>query len=205
MKKITYLFFLLTFSVFSQSQYVYNFKNSDSLDSYIQKNNLVFHPEDIYITKDFESFKAYTETELFRSPIIYVFNQDGKYLESIDNLTSEKKLSNFNKIKSKPDKDQPNLDFWIEKITHYKSNEILGHSDSYTYTFLINWDIINSEQKQIIVDILNEWYSVLLRQKAVGKNIKIILLNIDIQDYWGLSPEWREYVLENVNRSWNKK
>ncbi|MAN29361.1 MULTISPECIES: hypothetical protein [Mesonia] len=201
MKKITYLFFLLTFSVFSQSQYVYNFKNSDSLDSYIQKNNLVFHPEDVYITKDFESFKAHTQTSFFASPIIFVFNKEGKYLESIDNISAERKLSNFKRIRKKPDKDQLSIEFLTEKIAHYKSGEVYNDAHSYTYTFVINWMLVSGEQKPIIIKLLNEWYSVLLRQKKAGENIKIILLNIEPQDHWGLSQTWREYVLENLNRS----
>ena len=178
MKKITYLFFLLTFSVFSQSQYVYNFKNSDSLDSYIQKNNLVFHPEDVYITKDFESFKAHTQTSFFASPIIFVFNKEGKYLESIDNISAERKLSNFKRIRKKPDKDQLSIEFLTEKIAHYKSGEVYNDAHSYTYTFVINWMLVSGEQKPIIIKLLKDIIYNYLKILILLENLKTIWMKI---------------------------
>ena len=203
MKKIILLFYLIALPIFAQKEYTYNFKNSDSLDSYIEKYELPFHSEDIYITKDFEnSFRPYSESKFLSSPIIYVFNEEGQFLESINNITSEKKSANFKKLRKRPEKNEPSLDFWTSKIVHYKTGNDYDDPKNYDYTFVVNWDLIESEQTAQLVDIWSEWYNVLMRQKAKGENIQIILFNIDLQERWELSPYMRKFVLENVNRSW---
>jgi len=203
MKKIILLFYLIALPIFAQKEYTYNFKNSDSLDAYIEKYELPFQEGDIYITKDFEnSFRPYSESKFLRSPRIYVFNAEGQFLESINNITSEKKLANFKKIRKRPEKNEPSLDFWTSKIVHYKTGNDYDDPKKYDYTFVVNWDLIESEQTAQLVDIWSEWYNVLMRQKAKGENIQIILFNIDLQERWELSPYMRKFVLENVNRSW---
>ena len=205
MKKIILLFYLIALPIFAQKQYTYNFKNSDSLDAYIEKYELPFQEGDIYITKDFEnSFRPYSESKFLRSPRIYVFNAEGQFLESINNITSEKKLANFKKIRKRPEKNEPSLDFWTSKIVHYKTGNDYEDPKNYDYTFVVNWDLIESEQTEQLIEIYSEWYNVLLRQKAKGENIQIILLNIDLQERWELSPYMRKFVLENVNRSWGE-
>ncbi|MGO3708286.1 MAG: hypothetical protein ACTJGD_03695 [Mesonia hippocampi] len=202
MKKITYLlFFVLSFSVYAQPSYIYTFKSADSITRYIEQNKLMFQPEDVYITKDFESFKAYSETKYYQTPRIYIFNSEGDFLETITNVNAERKLSNFKRIKKKPARNESNLDFWTQKLIHYKSENLYKDTHTYTYTFVINWYLLDTEQKPIVLKLWKEWYDVLLRQKAAGEDIQIILLNIDAQDYWELSPTWREYVLENLNRN----
>ena len=205
MKKIILLFYLIALPIFAQKEYTYNFKNSDSLDAYIEKYELPFQEGDIYITKDFEnSFRPYSESKFLRSPRIYVFNAEGQFLESINNITSEKKLANFKKIRKRPEKNEPSLDFWTSKIVHYKTGNDYEDPKNYDYTFVVNWDLIESEQTEQLIEIYSEWYNVLLRQKAKGENIQIILLNIDLQEHWELSPYMRKFVLENVNRSWGE-
>ena len=205
MKKIILLFYLIALPIFAQKEYTYNFKNSDSLDAYIEKYELPFQEGDIYITKDFEnSFRPYSESKFLRSPRIYVFNAEGQFLESINNITSEKKLANFKKIRKRPEKNEPSLDFWTSKIVHYKTGNDYEDPKNYDYTFVVNWDLIESEQTEQLIEIYSEWYNVLLRQKAKGENIQIILLNIDLQERWELSPYMRKFVLENVNRSWGE-
>ena len=203
MKKIILLFYLIALPIFAQKEYTYNFKNSDSLDAYIERYELPFQEDDIYITKDFEnSFRPYSESKFLRSPIIYVFNEEGHFLESINNITSEKKLANFKKLRKRPEKNEPSLDFWTSKIVHYKTGNDYDDPKKYDYTFVVIWDLIESEQTAQLVDIWSEWYNVLMRQKAKGENIQIILFNIDLQERWELSPYMRKFVLENVNRSW---
>jgi len=205
MKKIILLFYLIALPIFAQKEYTYNFKNSDSLDAYIEKYELPFQEGDIYITKDFEnSFRPYSESKFLRSPRIYVFNAEGQFLESINNITSEKKLANFKKLRKRPEKNEPSLDFWTSKIVHYKTGNDYEDPKNYDYTFVVNWDLIESEQTEQLIEIYSEWYNVLLRQKAKGENIQIILLNIDLQERWELSPYMRKFVLENVNRSWGE-
>lgn len=200
-----YLLLILSFSVNAQKEYTYNFKNSDSLEAYIERYELPFQEEDIYITKDFEnSFKPYSESKFLSSPIIYVFNAEGKFLESINNITSEKKLANFKKIRKRPEKNEPNLDFWTSKIVHYKTGKDYDDPKKYDYTFVVNWDLTESEQTAQVIEIWSEWYNVLMRQKAKGENIQIILFNIDLQERWELSSHMRRFVLENVNRSWGE-
>ncbi|MEO2058916.1 MAG: hypothetical protein ABGW76_02450 [Mesonia sp.] len=203
MKKIILLFYLIALPIFAQKEYTYNFKNSDSLDAYIERYELPFHSEDIYITKDFEnSFRPYSESKFLSSPRIYVFNEEGQFLESINNITSEKKLANFKKLRKRPEKNEPSLDFWTSKIVHYKTGNDYDDPKNYDYTFVVNWSVIEYEQTQQVVDIWSEWYNVLIRQKAKGENIQIILFNTNLQERWELSPYMRKFVLENVNRSW---
>lgn len=111
-------------------------------------------------------------------------------------------MANFKKLRKRPEKNEPSIDFWTSKIVHYQTGKDYDDTKSYDYTFVVNWGVFEYDQIQQIIDIWSEWYNVLLRQKAKGENIQIILFNTDLQERWELSPYMRKFVLENVNRSW---
>ena len=115
--------------------------------------------------------------------------------------TQKKKLSNFKKINRKPNKDYPDLKFWREKLIHFNSKQILEERNSDFY-FVLNWGFLHNDEESI--ELINHWYDVLKRHQDNGENIKVVLLNIDLQDQWDLSPESRENVLKIVN-AWKKK
>lgn|GEM_PF-1052202 len=192
---------ILVFNLgFSQVDSEINFISSDSIENYIKVKNLSFENQDIYVLKNLESFKTYSQGYL-KSPVIYVFNSKGNYLDFIHNANAEKKLSNLKKINRKSNKDYPDLKFWREKLIHFNSKQILEERNSDFY-FVLNWGFLHNDEESI--ELINHWYDVLKRHQDNGENIKVVLLNIDLQDQWDLSPESRENVLKIVN-AWKKK
>ena len=79
---------------FSQVDSEINFISSDSIENYIKVKNLSFENQDIYVLKNLESFKTYSQGYL-KSPVIYVFNSKGNYLDFIHNANAEKKTFKF--------------------------------------------------------------------------------------------------------------
>ncbi|WP_073147281.1 hypothetical protein [Mesonia phycicola] len=180
---------------FSQVDTEINFISSDSIENYIKVKNLSFENQDIYVLKNLESFKTYSQGYL-KSPVIFVFNADGEYVDLINNVNAEKKLSKFKRINNKTSEEYPGLNFWKERISHFESGDLLKDTPV-EYTFILNWGLLFGDIENI--EMIDHWYKVLLRQKANGKNIKIVLLNVDLQKSWNLSPKMEKWVLNNVN------
>jgi hypothetical protein len=196
MKKIFLGLLMMVFNLgFSQVDSEINFISSDSIENYIKVKNLSFENQDIYVLKNLESFKTYSQGYL-KSPIIFVFNADGEYVDFINNVTAEKKLSKFKRINNKISEEYPGLDFWKERISHFESGDLLKDTPA-EYTFILNWGLLFRDVENI--EMIDHWYKVLLRQKANGKDIKIVLLNVDLQKSWNLSPKMEKWVLNNVN------
>lgn len=187
--------FLKVGLIFSQDKSSASFLTTDSIKNYTQAKELSYKSRDIYILKDLESFKTYSQGYL-KSPVIYVFNADGEYVDLINNVNAEKKLSKFKRINNKTSEEYPGLYFWKERISHFESGDLLKDTPV-EYTFILNWGLLFGDIENI--EMIDHWYKVLLRQKANGKNIKIVLLNVDLQKSWNLSPKMEKWVLNNVN------
>ncbi|QXP78692.1 MULTISPECIES: hypothetical protein [Winogradskyella] len=198
--KIILLFSILSFSILSlQSQNsLFEFQNDNSIDKYLEKNKLSCDKSELFIFKNFDSFITYNNNGYLVGPIVHVFNSDGIYLENFKLSEVIDKLSNFKNIRKKPKKKAINIDSWINKIINYKTLKPLLKQDNKDYYFVLNWAIFFN--KDINNEALFKWYEVLKRQKLNGKDIQVILINMDLQDSWDLSEEKKESILKQANK-----
>lgn len=198
--KIILLLSILSFSSLSlQSQNsLFEFQNDNSIDKYLEENKLSCNKTELFIFKNFDSFITYNNNGYLVGPIVHVFNSDGIYLENFKLSEVIDKLSNFKNIRKKPKKKAINIDSWINKIVNYKTLQPLLKQDNKDYYFVLNWAIFFN--KDINNEALFKWYEVLERQKLKGKDIQIILINMDLQDSWDLSEEKKESILKQANK-----
>lgn len=178
---ILFTFLLLsTLSIQNQNS-LFEFENNDSIDKYLEENKLNCNNNGYLV-----------------GPIVHVFNSDGLYLENLKLSDVIDKLSNFKNIRKKPKKNAINIDSWINKIVNYKTLQPLLKQDNKDYYFVLNWAIFFN--KDINNEALFKWYEVLERQKLNGKDIQVILINMDLQDSWDLSEEKKESILKQANK-----
>lgn len=188
---------LLNTSVYSQKP-VFEFQNSKDIDQYLVLNQFNFNAKDIFIFESFDDFFKFNDAGYLMSPVVHVFNKDGLYLEYIKISDIIEKLSNFDKIRHKPKKNAIHIDRWLNGLINYKSLQPVIKKENTEYYFVLSWALFVKKPQNI--EAIFKWYDVLLRHKLKGENIEIILLNMDFQDSWELSPEKKENMLKQVNK-----
>ncbi|TYB78727.1 hypothetical protein [Bizionia myxarmorum] len=197
--------FLIVFSVLIVSCFTiqsqnsnFEFQNEEKIESFLVENQLEFNREDLVIFKNFEAFLKFNNDGYLIGPVVHVFDKDGLYLEYIKISDIIDKLSNFKKIRNKPKKDAIHIDSWFNDLVNYKTLQPLQKTENNDYYFVLSWAKFFNKSKNM--DALFKWYKVLQRQKIKGENIQIVLLNMDFQDYWELSPEKKEDLLKQANK-----
>ena len=202
-RTILLIFFSFTtiFSLFAQDKKgEFKFENTETIQEFLEKNQIQFNSDDLFVFKDFDSFLKYNEESFLRGPVIHVFDKNGMYLEI---LNTEKKIADklidLKKIKKKPNKNALNIDVWIDRLVNFKTYNTIEKQKNVDFYFVLNWGIFFNSPNDSIRDI-SKWYEILKRQKTNGQNIQIILFNMDFQDMWNLSNEIKEDLLKQVNK-----
>lgn len=190
---------LFAITAFSQSNPPkFKFENNTTIVKFLQENQLQCSGEDLFIFKTFEDFYKFNAEGFLKGPVVHVFDKNGNYLEAIAPEDAVKKMSNFNKIKSKPKKDGLNIESWLDRLVNSQTLEAINRGAGVDYYFVINWAIFFNKPEAIKAAF--EWYDVLKRQQQKGENIQIVLLDMDLQDSWGLSEEKKDGILKQANK-----
>ena len=198
MKK-SFLYFILLLCPTVQGQNpIFEFHDHESIDLYLEENQLEYNESELFIFKEFEGFYNYSNEGYLRGPVVHVFDSNGVYLEYLKVSEVIDKLSNFKNIRKRPKKDALNIDGWISRLVNYKTLTPLIKEADKDYYFVLNWGIFFNKPHNI--EALFKWNEVLQRQKLNGKNIQIIVLNMDLQESWGLSPEKQMDILKQANQ-----
>ena len=192
------ILFIFQLTIAQKNKALFEFQNTESVDNFLKKMKYKVNYEDVYIFRSFDGFFEYNKNGYLKGPIIYVFNSEGFFLEDITPLEVEEKLSNFKKIEKRAKKGAVTIEEWLSKIENFKDCQITERSSDFDYYFVLNWAIFFNKPDSI--NELFKWYDVLRRQKEQGQNIQIILLDMDLQDSWNLSPEKKSSILSQVNR-----
>ncbi|TYB75102.1 MULTISPECIES: hypothetical protein [Bizionia] len=196
---LIFMGFLLVSNFYIQSQnVVFEFQNSEKIESYLVEHQLKFNNNDIVIFKVFEDFFKFNNDGYLIGPVVHVFNKDGLYLEYIKIADIIDKLANFKRIRNKPKKEALHIDSWFNGLVNYKTLQPLVKQQNTDYYFVLSWAKFFNKPENI--DAVFKWYEVLERQKLKGENIQIVLLNMDFQDSWELSPEKKEDLLKQANK-----
>lgn len=188
-------FLLISFFSFGQNPN-FEFQDKNSIPVFLEKNDFSVDNKDLYVFKNLESFLEYNKNGYLIGPIIFVFNSKGEFLETIDPETAEKKLTNFKRIKNKSKKNINKIDFWKNKLLSLETSLTFEKVSTYEYYFIINWGIFFNEKNKF--EELFDWYNILKRQRQ-NYNIKIILLNMDLQNRWNLKDEVKMSILNQAN------
>ena len=182
------IFCLISTLTFSQKVAI-NFKieNEKSFVDYLHEKKLEYTLDDIAILKDIKVFSDYSKTERLVVPEAYFFNKEGFLLKNKNRgVGCGANIKNISKIlKSKNDTNQQ-IKNWL------KDYQILGTTDSlsdeYDIYVLINWAIFLDSNNATSFN----WYSSLKNNKEL--KIKVILINLDVQEIWKLTDGQKEFL-----------
>ncbi|MGY0391240.1 hypothetical protein ACW5R3_01615 [Bizionia sp. KMM 8389] len=195
---IIIVFLLISNFVIYSQNILFEFQNSDKIESYLINNQQKFNNNNIATFKSFEDFLKFNNAGYLKGPVVHVFNKDGLYLEYIKIADVVDKLSNFKKIKNKPKKDAIHVDSWFDGLVNYKTLQPIVKQENTDFYFVLSWALFFNKPENI--DAIFKWNDVLQRQKLKGEHIQIVLLNMDFQDSWELTPEKKADILKQVNK-----
>lgn len=161
-------------------------ENQKSLESYLVENNVSYKIDDIAVLKDINSFSYYNHYDKLVVPEVYYFNRDGYRIKSNVNLDAcGQELSNIDKINKRSFDKKDNLRAWMEHFKFIDSNEDI-FSSSYDAFIVINWAKFLPKMNEVSFN----WYN--STKKLNNPKIRVILLNLDIQDSWELNQAQKD-------------
>jgi hypothetical protein len=145
-----------------------------------------FDEKDLAVLNNVNAFAVFNDKERISVPEAYFFNKEGKRVKDNFRGTScGQVISNPEKISKAPASGDEHLNEWLKYISLYKAggeNVISGAYDAYV---IIPWAIFLTSVSKDINQTSFNWY----RSLKDYKNIKVILLNLDVQQGWELSNE----------------
>lgn len=178
--------FFFTFNVWSQLP-TFNIQNEESLYKYLKDNNVEFNKADIVTLKDINSFSYYNETDKLTVPEAYFFNRKGFRLKgNFDATSCGQTINNLEKLNKKSFDKTDSIDNWIKEFKFLQPQSSDLYNSGYDGFIIINWAIFLPKMNEASFN----WYKSLKDEKKY--KIKIILLNLDIQDNWELNQAHKD-------------
>ena len=187
------IFLGIIFSIASSLAFCQNVKidfkieNQNSITKYLDEKKVEYTLDDIAILRDIKVFGDYGKTERLVVPEAYFFNKDGFLLKNNNKgVGCGASIKNLSKIlKSKYDVNET-------ISTRLKDYKILGNNDvlteQYDIYILINWAIFLDSNNETSFN----WYKSLKSNKDL--KIKVILINLDVQESWNLTKEQKKFL-----------
>ena len=186
--KVLFLFFI-SISCFAQKKKDIHFKieKDSSIIQYLNENKIEFSTNQIATLKGIGTFAEYGRAKKLVVPDAYFFNSNGELIKNNGKGTycgaELKKLEKISKYKSDPNQ---TLEKFLKDIIILDDSEFSDEpADIY---IVITWAKFASSESQTSLN----WFSSLQKQEKL--NIKILLLNIDVQESWKLTDGQKEYL-----------
>lgn len=197
MNKLTLLVLLFGVSSFNFSfgqTTTLKFESFESIVEYANNHKLDFNQEDLFVLGSLDDILDFSSSGLLKGPVVHVFSSEGLYLERIIPDNAKKKLTDFSRIRKKSKKNTYSMEKWFSQFVNCKDGTPISRKDNVDYYFVITWAF--AFQGELRVSTAFKWYDLLQRKKVEGENIQIILLNLDLQELWNLSPEVKADLLK---------
>lgn len=190
MKIIKILFLsLISFSCFAQKKIEINFKieNDSTIIQYLKENKIDFTNNQIATLKGIGTFGEYGRTEKLSVPHAYFFNSKGELIKNKGKGlycgAEIKKLEKVSKMKSDPNQ---TLENFLNDITILDGSMLTDENiDIY---IVITWGKFLSSESETSLN----WFSNLKKQENL--KIKVLLLNLDIQERWNLTEGQKKHL-----------
>ncbi len=189
--KIIQIIFLMLISVtsFAQKKIEINFKieNDSTIIHYLKEKKVSFSSNQIATLKGIGTFAEYGRAERLVVPDAFFFNSKGELIKNKGKGmycgAELKKLEKVSKMKSDPSQ---TLENFLKEIT-ILDGSIITDENVDLYIF-ITWGKFLSAESETSLN----WFSNLTDQENL--KIKVLLLNLDIQENWNLTENQKEYL-----------
>jgi hypothetical protein len=187
--KIHKLLILIFFSIqsFSQKKVEVNFQieNDSSIVKYLVEKKVDFINNQIATLKTFNGFVRFNNEGKLVIPEAYFYNSKGELINNKGkgvNCGSEiKELEKISKMKSYPNNTFNDFLKDVDIIENEKNVE-----NSFDLYIVITWGkFLNSESETSL-----NWFSNIRKVKEM--KIKILLLNLDLQEKWNLTDDQKK-------------
>ncbi len=189
MKKLLSLCFILILQACSTTRKVsIDFVRQDTvaLENYLQEAKVDFDEKDLAVLNNVNAFAVFNDKERISVPEAYFFNKEGKRVkDNFKGTSCGQVISNPEKISKAPASGEEHLNDWLKYISLYKAGSDNLINDGYDAYVIIPWAIFMTSVSKDINQTSFNWY----RSLKNHKNIKVILLNLDVQQGWELSNE----------------
>jgi hypothetical protein len=186
--KILFLVFI-SLSGFAQKKIEINFKleNDSTIIQYLKENKIDFSNNQIATLKGIGTFGEYGRAKKLTVPEAYFFNSKGELIKNkgkgIYCGAELKKLEKVSKMKSDPNQ---TLESFLNDITILDGTKL--SEDNIDIYIIITWAKFLSSESETSLN----WFSML--KKNQNLKIKVLLLNLDVQESWKLTEGQKEYL-----------
>ena len=189
MKQILIFLIFILYAGFSYSQnnqIKFKLENKNSLIEYLDANQVSYSFEEIATLKDIRIFSEYSKTKKLAVPEAFFFNKDGFLIENNSKAIScGSSVKHLKKLASAKYNANEKFSDWVEKLTILDKKDDLENYDLY---ILINWAIFLDANNEVSFN----WFKS-IKDKTELK-IKVILVNLDVQENWNLTEGQKEYL-----------
>ncbi|AXG73652.1 hypothetical protein DVK85_05155 [Flavobacterium arcticum] len=151
------------------------------MTNYLNKKGYEVSANEIATLNGINTFIEYNNSEKLVIPEAYFFNKDGYLISGFEGTGCGMAISNIDEISNASSDNKEHFKDWITNYNFLSSDNTEASYDAYV---IINW--------AMFVDGMNDdtsynWYKSLKNNKDL--NIRIIFLNLDIQENWKLSDD----------------
>lgn len=170
------------------------FKRQDeiSLKEFLSANNVAYDPSDMLVLRDINYFAFYNEKHGIEVPHAFFFNSDGmSVINDFKGTNCGQVIQNLDKIESAKSDGSGTIDDFLMPSTYLfgKPADEMNSGKKYDAYIVITWGLFAESLSKGINNTSFKWYSDL---KKNNPEIRVFLLNLDIQKGWELTTEQEE-------------
>lgn len=162
----------------------FELQNKESLSNYLKVKGYEIATDEIATLDGIDTFIKYNNSEKLVIPEAYFFNKNGYLIPGFEGTGCAQAISNINEISNSESNSTVHFKDWVANYNFIYDNDAI--SKKYDAYVIINWAMYVNNMN----DTSYNWYKSLKENQDL--NIRIIFLNLDIQENWNLSPHEKE-------------
>jgi hypothetical protein len=204
MKKL--ILFLLTLSTLSctitrkvKMELTFQKQTKTNIESYLKSKAVDHSLNDIATLNNVQTFAEYGSTDRLSVPEAYFFNSEGyRVKDNFKGTSCGQVINNAEKISAAPSENKEHISDWISKYSFLEDPGNITTA-GYDAFVIVTWATFADAIKGSPNTTGFNWYKSLKQNKDV--KIKVIFLNLDVQDNWQISDEQQKAIGLNITEA----
>ncbi|PZR24052.1 MAG: hypothetical protein DI539_01160 [Flavobacterium psychrophilum] len=167
----------------------FNRQDETTLTEFLNLNNVTYDPNDMLALRDINYFAFYNEKHGLEVPHAFFFNGDGiSVVNDFNGTNCGHVIKNLDKIENAKSDGAGTVDDFLLPSTYLfgKPADETNGGKKYDAYIVITWGLFAESISKGINKTSFKWYADL---KKNNPEVRVFLLNLDIQKTWELSPE----------------
>lgn len=170
----------------------FNRQDETTLKEFLVANNVAYDPNDMLVLRDINYFAFYNEKHGLEVPHAFFFNGDGiSVVNDFKGTNCGQVIQNLDKIESAKSDGTGTVDDFLLPSDYLfgKPADETNGGKKYDAYIVITWGLFAESLSKGINKTSFKWYSDL---KNNHPEVRVFLLNLDIQKSWELTSEQEE-------------